>query len=155
MNESKMGLRSRTRKLFGSALAVLGLSTVGLFGLAAPASADGLTDCPTSYVCVWDDANYNTDGNWLARVQLYYYIPVLGSHNYAGTTINANDSVSSAYNKANFESAAFFKNTYAGGSYFIFVAGQKDGDFSNGSPSGSFNDTLSSIYYCGQISTPC
>ncbi|WP_395639048.1 peptidase inhibitor family I36 protein [Pseudolysinimonas sp.] len=155
MNKQDFGRKSKVRKFVASAAAAVGLTLTALLGLATPANADGLSSCPTSYTCVWEDLNYETNGNYLGRVSVYYYIPNLWQWDYDGTSVNANDSVTSVYNKANTESAAYYKNSLAGGSYFIFVAGQKDGDLSNGSPSGSFNDQLSSIYYCSQTSVGC
>ncbi len=153
MNEKKSPAGRRIARLAASATATVGLALAGAVGLGAPAFADGLSSCPTSYVCVWEDLNYETNGNYLGWFQVYTSDSNLDGNEYAGTTVNVHDSITSVYNKANTESAAFFHLSSAGGGYFIRSAGAMDGDLSNnlGVPSG-FNDSVSSIYYCGYTS---
>ncbi|MFP3988413.1 peptidase inhibitor family I36 protein [Streptomyces sp. E11-3] len=54
--------------------AVVGMSAVGLSvaGLAiAPTASAASSDCPKSYVCVWDNASFSGKPKWKSQGNLY------------------------------------------------------------------------------------
>ena len=57
------------------------------------------------------------------------------------------DDASSAKNNGTSQSAYFFKDENCRGLGFYLSKGENDGDFSNGTPPGNFNDTLDSAAF--------
>jgi hypothetical protein len=129
-----------------SALTVSATLVLGGVALAAPASA---TDCPSGYTCIWGDSGYKTGTKTSAYVGFQNYIANFTAYNYAGTSINANDSASSVSNNGTSSTVYLYKNANKSSLAFSLARGTGDGDLSDSSgyaPAG-YNDELSSGYY--------
>lgn len=134
-----------TRKTLVGALLAVGLAIPAVF-MAAPAQA-AVSDCPSGATCLWEDAGYVTNGNGTALVSFQYYIPDLSLWHYNGTTISANDSVSSVYNNGNISKVRLWQNANRTGWYLEFAKKTGDSDLSNNGS--GVNDNISSGYFDG------
>ncbi|QAY61248.1 hypothetical protein ET475_15505 [Microbacterium protaetiae] len=126
-------------------------SIAGVMGggllFAAPAQAAAPTDCPPTYACLWGDTAFKTGGATASVIKLKQYIPALRPFSYYGTSRTGHDSASSVFNNGSTDTAYFFKNENHGGAWFKKSTNDGDSDFTNGSPPGSFNDSLDSVYF--------
>ncbi len=124
------------------------IALVGSVGLAGAASA-AAGDCPSTYACIWRDANYVTGTSGTAHVKFHSCHHDFRLSNYAGTTINANDSASSVSNRGTVSSASFYLDTLYAGPSFTLAKGTGDGNLSDssGNAPGGFNDKLSSAKF--------
>lgn len=129
-----------------AALAASAAMVLGGFVLASPASA---TDCPSGSACIWRDTGYVTGGNTVAYVKWSRYIPNFGGWNYAGTSVDGNNSASSVSNMGNSETTYLYDNT--GGTDLAFALAIKTGDANLGDGAGyapaGHNDTLGAGYF--------
>lgn len=124
------------------------VALVGSVGLAGAASA-AAGDCPSTYACIWRDANYVTGTSstaGAAHVKFHSCHHDFRLSTYAGTSINANDSASSASNRGTQSSATFYVDNLYTGTSFTLAKGTGDGNLSDssGNAPGGFNDKLSS-----------
>ena len=142
-------MRSRSARRLTTIL--LTSATLVLAGAATSASAaeDPSYRCAEAgkWACIWRDAGYTTNGSGRALVGINDRIPRLSTWDYAGSGVNADNSASSAKNRGTWARVRFFKDANYYGPYFTLAAGQYDGDFNNGTPSGGFNDQVSSMKF--------
>lgn len=135
--------------------AVASLIVVAAGVLVVPTSAQAATsNCPAGYTCIWKDHDYKTAGSDGTLTRLYYYIPDLGLWQYKasdGTGGNSgyssDNSASSVYNHGNSESARYYKDKRATGSYFTLTPGSVRNNLATSLSPIGFNDTISSIYF--------
>lgn len=142
-------LRSaRRHKHNKSAIAVASAAAAAAIFLvtAAPAQA-AQSNCPASTVCLWEDTTFETNGSGTSFIKFQRYIPQLGTWDYLSTTISGHDTVTSAYNNASWDPAFMWKTENYQGGMFTLSAGAADSNFANGTPAGSFNDSLDSAEY--------
>ena len=100
------------------------------------------SDCPSGYACIWVDIHYVTGGSRFTHLDTFLYRATLGS--------TYDQEASSAYNNGTGSQGVYFYKAQrcpSGGARFLMAAGTGDSDFTNGSPSGSFNDTVRSIVF--------
>jgi hypothetical protein len=124
--------------------AIAGVAALGsLLAVAPSAFADGdPSDCPSGYACMWVDIHYLTGGSRFTHLDTYLYratLPATYDHE-----------ASSAYNNASPAQNVYFykpQKCAAGGSRFAMTSPNGDSDFTNGSPSGNFNDAVRSVVY--------
>ena len=94
------------------------LAAIGSIGVASVAEAP--TVCPAGYMCGWGDRYYKTSGSTAARVLAYQCQNDLSNNNYAGTTRNANNDITSVYNNGNTSNGYYYTSTwYAGSSLYV------------------------------------
>jgi hypothetical protein len=134
-------------------LAALAIAVPAL--IAGTASSAAATTCGSGYSCVWEDPNYVTNGNTLAHIKFYYYIPELGSWNYNGTSVSGHDTASSMHNNGTSQTVYYYVDSYCSGTSFSRSAGQMDGDFTNDTPgtNGYFDNKLDSGAFTGYITS--
>lgn len=132
---------STMARVAAAALVAL-LASVGFAGTASAAAGD----CPSTYACIWRDANYVTNGSGVKHVKFFACHHDFRVSSYAGTTINANDSASSVSNRGTQASATFYVDNLYKGTSFTLAKGTGDGNLSDssGHAPGGFNDKLSS-----------
>lgn len=126
------------------AVALAATGTVAAAGAASAAPAN----CPANAWCIYENNSYGGG---------YYYLSSYNMNFQYATWYNkggvANDKVSSSYNnRATSDWAYFAKNANCGGDYFHHNPQSGDANYSNGSPAGGFNDTLSSGWFASKAS---
>lgn len=119
-------------------------AVVGSMMLTAPSAfADGdPSDCPIGYACIWVDIHYLTNGSRFTHLDTFSYRPTLPS--------TYDNKASSAFNNGTGGQGAYFykaQKCLAGGARFLMAAGTGDSDFTNGTPSGDFQDNVSSVVF--------
>lgn len=132
---SQSAMSSRVRKWGGftaTALAVLFAAVIG----AAPAQAAPQNYCGLGKACVWDDPDYNTNGNYAGLLWFEYYVTPMSNYVYNGTGISAGDTADSWYNNGRSSTACFYDgaNYYAGPGgdrARCLVKGSGDGNIEN------------------------
>ncbi len=134
-----------TKRMLAGALLAVGLAVPAVF-VAAPAQA-AISNCPSGATCLWEDKDYATNGNGASLVSFQRYIPDLGLWQYSGTTISANDSVSSVYNNGNMSTVYLYRDVNKGGWVISFLIKTGDSDLSNNGS--GINDNISSGYFAG------
>ncbi len=132
------------RVISAAAAAALGLA-VGVSVLVGPApSASAAPSCPSSYTCMWKNANYSGGGG---SIRFQRYIPDLSLWSWPDGS-KANDSVSSAWCSGNTEVASLFENANGTGNYTVIPRGYGTADMN----SVGLNDEVSSAYFSGYVS---
>ena len=126
--------------LLGAAMIAVALPA----GALATAEAAVATTCSTGQSCVWEDPNYQTNGNTFGKLPFVQYIPHFNQWSYQGTSLSAHDNASSMHNHGTQQTVYYFKNDNCTGSSFSRGINQTDGDFTNGTPTGNFDNTLDS-----------
>lgn len=140
--------RRKLGRWVGGVAATAALSVAGSFAVAAPASA-ALSDCPSSYTCMWKDASYVTGGygNIYSRF-------ANGMTNFSNFTFDwgygpLNNNVTSVYNHGTQQSSYFYDGfTFQGAYLFGLSVGQSSANV------GSANDRASSAGFSFCISNP-
>jgi hypothetical protein len=132
-------------------VAAAALCTAALVALAGPASAAS-PSCTTGYSCDWKDIHYVTNGVSGDSFRMFYYVTSFDGFDYAGTSSSVYLSISSEYNAGTGgDGARFFKGISCSGASFTSAAGSGDSDFTNGSPSGSWNDQAASASFVSEL----
>ena len=133
-----------------AAIGVAALAALGTVAVAPTSANAALSDCASTYTCVWRDANLTTgSGGGAKYVRLQAYIPNLGQWNYSGTSINANDSASSLYNHGVSDRVYFYDGTSKSG----YVGWNDKNTYWNNLTQAqrgtnmTWNDAISSIYF--------
>jgi hypothetical protein len=102
---------------------------------------------------VWKDIHYVTGGNFDDYFRFGLYVTDFRGFYYRNTTTHPYLNISSAYNGGlSGESVYYYKGINCSGSDFVMQASTGDSDYTNGSPSGSWNDQTVSGAYATQIS---
>lgn len=99
------GIRGSIARKFATVTLSGALLAAGV-GVASPASA--APDCPSGYACAWGDRYYLTGGSQAKRVQFLNGISNMSLYNYAGTSRNAGNDITSVYNNGNKLNAWFY-----------------------------------------------
>lgn len=124
--------------------AIAGAAMLGsMVAMAPSAFADGdPSDCGSGDACIWVDIHYTTGGSRFTHLDTAIWRATLPS------TYDAK--ASSAYNHGTGGQGVYFykpQKCQSGGTRFKMTAGTGDSDFTNGSPSGNFNDAVRSIVF--------
>lgn len=82
-----------------------------------------------------------------------YCIKEFVAFNYAGTSLHGHDNVSSHANNASFTSFVMYKDEYYGGQSKTVQPGVRDADYTNGTPTGNWNDTVDSARFSDEYNT--
>lgn len=147
-----------SKKTILAGAAAAALTGTLLAGMPAEAATTTVTPaatpyCPTGYACMWRDIHYVTDGNAGHYFKMYYYAPDLSAFYYSGTGYNVNKSISSEFNAGTGgDPVYYYKGKNCTSSTFSSAAGTGDSDFTNGSPSGNFNDAVQSASFLSELS---
>ncbi|MBD3941761.1 peptidase inhibitor family I36 protein [Microbacterium sp. NEAU-LLC] len=124
-----------------AAIGAAALVSASVAGIAGPASA-ALSDCPSSYLCIWKDASFATAGSGTAYVKFQQYIPDYATWDYAGTSYDANNSATSIYNHGVTETAYMYAEDNKDTLLFDIPRGN-----SNWALGGNQGDNIESGYY--------
>jgi len=134
-------------------------------GTAGAAQADW-SDCPIGRACLWADAGYVTNAAGTAQKHLSFLsfqnsYENFGRGVYPYTSLNGNDTGSSATNNGRYSSAQFFYNNLCQGLAFQLDPGnERDPDFSNGvdthasPPVYNANDNITGAKFVGATCAP-
>ncbi len=134
------------------AAAAAALCTAGLVSVAGPASAAS-PSCTTGYSCDWKDIHYVTNGVSGDSFRMFYYVTTFSGFDYSGTSDSVYLSISSEYNAGTGgDGVEYFKGNNCSGVHFTQSAGSGDSDFTNGSPSGNWNDQAASASFVSELS---
>ncbi|WP_431807794.1 peptidase inhibitor family I36 protein [Microbacterium paraoxydans] len=129
----RAGMGRRVAALVFSAVA----ATSAMLMVAPAASAAPSDYCGRGKACLWDDASYNTNGNYAALHWFEYFSNPMDGYVYAGTGIGVKDTADSWYNNGRTSTACFYDRAgYQGASWCIGPAspsGQGDGNIENNS----------------------
>lgn len=137
-------------RLTALALAV-GLSAAGGIATAAAASA-AAWDCPVGYACAWESGGYTTARSGTAHISFFQCQHDFSLRNYAGTSINADNSASSVHNRGQYETVIFYTGVNYTGLPFAFAVSGGDTNLAIGGPAGA-NDQISSGKFAGASNT--
>jgi hypothetical protein len=129
------------------AMASMPLALLGVT-YTTPAAASDRPGCATTNACIWADTMFKTSGSANARKDFVHWDGSFHNENYVGTTINAGDSASSAWNSGAQYTARFFIDTGCSGSSLDLVMGGSG--VSSMGP--NFNNKLSSGAFAPDVS---
>lgn len=116
----------RNKRTVGVATALMTVALMSAVVPAAQATHGTGPQCASGASCMWQDSDWHTNTDVSKKVSFQLYIPNLGTHNYAGTSLVAANSVTSVTNNGNFERAYYYNNTGCGN--FAFSLGIGEGD---------------------------
>jgi Peptidase inhibitor family I36 len=90
--------------------------------VSASSATAAVSECPSSRACVWKDVGYVTEGCGACHFSFENYSRRFSTHNYAGTTDEVHDDVSSVANQGNFSSVHFNTGAGYGGAWWPWIA---------------------------------
>lgn len=133
-----VSVTSRFGRLRGKVAAValaVAAATLGTLVVAPAANAAPSDYCQRGRACLWDDASYNTNGNYAALHWFEYFSNPMDGYVYIGTSIPVKDTADSWYNNGRTSTACFYNEAnYQSASWCIgplSPSGQGDGNIEN------------------------
>ena len=149
VGEYRVGVTLMKRRL-GASLIAVATCAAGMVAVSSP--ADAVTPyCPSGYACMWKDIHYVTNGSAADFFKMFYYAPDLSNFSYPGGNGTVWRSISSSYDGASSERVYYFKGASCTGSSFSEAAQSGDSDYTNGTPSGSWNEQTESAAFASEI----
>jgi hypothetical protein len=138
------------RRLFASAVAVLGLAFGGVV-IAVPGAQAEAGTCPSGYFCIWRDHDYQSNGMGARVYKNSGNVSTLVGKYFAAsgaTSYPANDGTSSMKNGGQRCKVTVYKDAEAKGSHWTLpLGGARNNLLTSWDPIG-FNDVISSFYWC-------
>lgn len=140
------------RQIIAVASVITACATVQLVA-EGPAVA-ATSDCANGYACLWEDRNFQTNGDDAGWYRVSTYVAHLGSHTYHNWPNDfVGDSSSSGFNHTT-RTVQLFIDARCRGANVIEPSAWSDTDFGNGSPGGGgFDDAISSVALSGYYTT--
>jgi len=114
----------------------------GLAAVLSPAASANYDNCPNGYLCLYQHANGTGSKAILPPPNIYWNF----SNVYFLNGVNANDQVSSVYNRTSWCAVLYRDNDLVGSDSSWVGPGQKR-DYGYGQVESRFNDVISSILF--------